>query len=96
MSQATRALVERLKRETNHLPSNVPLHNVALETIVEILDQLVEPEEAADEPEADEDAGTPVLGEEEVLVDDEPASEPEGAAADESGDPGMTTENSPT
>ena len=95
MSQATRALVERLKKETTHLPSNVPLHNVALETIVEILDQLVEPEEVADEPEEAEDGGTPILAEEEVLVDEAPAGEAEAPAADDGSGP-MTTGNAPT
>lgn len=102
MSQATRALVERLKRETTHLPGNVPLHNKALETITEIFDSMVEP---AEEPEpaeetAAEDGGTPVLAEESVLVEGEPDdAEAAQQAADEGAEDGndpMTTGNAPT
>jgi len=94
MTHPARALVERLKRETAHLPSNVPLHNVALETITEILDLCVEPEEV-EEP-ADEEP-EPEAGADPAASQD-PAGEPEEGdpkAADDGSGP-MTTGNAPT
>ncbi len=91
MSQATRALVERLKRETNHLPSNVPLHNIALETITEILDSMVEPlpePEEVEEPEPEE-----AVSAAQAAVDDD-VQDAEAPVDDGSGP--MTTGNAPT
>lgn len=104
MSQRARALVERLKRESSHLPGNTPAQNKAIETICQILDELVEPAAAAPEPEP--------AAEESVESAPEAAGEPEQAeATEESAEPaeaeeseeeaeespsGMTTQNSPT
>lgn len=96
MSQATRALVERLKLETTHLPGNVPLHNKALETITEILDSMVEPveeveEESVSEPESAEEAPAP----EAAAEDPAEGSAGEESAEDDGSGP-MTTGNAPT
>ena len=84
MSQATRALVERLKKETTHLPGNVPLHNTALATITEILDQLVE---SVEEPEEVEEPEPEAAA--------EPAALEEAADEADDGSGPMTTGNAP-
>ncbi len=89
MSQATRALVERLKKETSHLPGNAPMHNIALITICSILDELVEPvEEVEEEPEAAVEADPAA-----EVPDDEGAGE---QAVQDDGSGPMTTGNAPT
>ena len=106
MSQRARALVERLKRESSHLPGNTPAQNKAIETICQILDELApaaEPEpEVEAEPEAEPEAATASepAGEAEDAGTDEQAGD-DAAAEDSAGeaddDPaGMTTQNSPT
>ena len=96
MSQRARALVERLKRETSHLPGNTPAQNKALETICQILDESVEPLEEVDEVE--EPAGEPEPAAEAEATDEsggDPAAEESGEEG-EDGPSGMTTQNSPT
>lgn len=103
MSQRARALVERLKRESSHLPGNTPAQNKAIETICQILDELApaaEPEpEVAAEPKA-ETASEPAEAAEEVApieeADDDDAADDSAGDDDDDDASGMTTENSPT
>ncbi len=95
MSQATRALVERLKREVAHLPSNTPQQNIALATIAELFDQCVEPEEVEEAPEASVSAAEAAVdagGSE----DAEAAQESAGGGEGDAGVGPMTTGNAPT
>lgn len=102
MSQRARALVERLKRESSHLPGNTPAQNKAIETICQILDELAPAAEPEPEAEAEPEAATASepAGEAEDTGTDEQAGD-DDAADDSAGDDdddasGMTTENSPT
>jgi hypothetical protein len=93
MSQATRALVERLKKETSHLPGNAPMHNIALITICSILDELVEPVEEVEEAPVSEPEPAP----EPEPAAEAPADESAGEeAAQDDGSGPMTTGNAPT
>ncbi len=101
MSQATRALVERLKKETTHLPGNAPMHNIALITICSILDELVEPVEEPepapieDEPEAAVSAAQAAVDAGEP-DDHEAAQQAVDEGEEDDGSGPMTTGNAPT
>lgn len=95
-----RDIVDRLKKNSEHLPMNSPAINGCIQDIVKLFDDLVPPREEthADEIEAAAEAAAEPAQDEQAETGTDAAPE---AGAAEGGDPaepdaGMTTENSPT